>query len=447
MLDVITSPWLVLLLLSLLFYSHARSYWATVDDAFIAYRYAENFSNGLGLVFNEGEYVEGYTDFLWVILLAGFHLLGAEIVICSQILGVLFGVLLLPLLYFTGKRCCGLGRWASLAPCIVVVSSAAFCRWAGAGLETVPYATLFTASLTISLTELRHQSRVPISGVLWGLTALFRPEAIGLFIAFLVFTLGMRKGRPRTILAMVAGFGIIIIPHFIFRQIYYGFLLPNTFYAKVSLNPASIKMGTLYVGGFLLQHGPWGLLALLGLSKYRDKEWKSLLVLPLGVVSVAFLYIISVGGDFYNYFRFCIPYFPWIVLLICTGSYHGGKWLLNKFGSFKYLSLEFLLLGFVAISIIIPAKLWPDSYNRDFKNQWEFSNNALERYGRWLGENKPRSTVLAATWLGRIAYFSGFHTIDMLGIADLHIAHSKPRSQHTALTAVGQMIEFIGRDD
>ena len=34
------------------------------DDAFISFRHAEHLANGLGLVYNPGEYVEGYTNFL-----------------------------------------------------------------------------------------------------------------------------------------------------------------------------------------------------------------------------------------------------------------------------------------------------------------------------------------------------------------------------------------------
>ena len=41
------------------------------DDAFISFRYARNLLDGHGLVWNPGERVEGYTNFLWTILLAG----------------------------------------------------------------------------------------------------------------------------------------------------------------------------------------------------------------------------------------------------------------------------------------------------------------------------------------------------------------------------------------
>ena len=38
------------------------------DDAFITYRYARNLARGEGLVFNPGERVEGYTNFLWTVM-------------------------------------------------------------------------------------------------------------------------------------------------------------------------------------------------------------------------------------------------------------------------------------------------------------------------------------------------------------------------------------------
>ena len=40
------------------------------DDAFISFRYVRNLLEGNGLVFNPGEYVEGYTNFLWILELA-----------------------------------------------------------------------------------------------------------------------------------------------------------------------------------------------------------------------------------------------------------------------------------------------------------------------------------------------------------------------------------------
>ncbi|MFH1219602.1 MAG: hypothetical protein V1694_04040 [Candidatus Eisenbacteria bacterium] len=39
-----------------------------IDDSYISLRYARNFADGNGFVFNIGEKVEGYTCFLWIFL-------------------------------------------------------------------------------------------------------------------------------------------------------------------------------------------------------------------------------------------------------------------------------------------------------------------------------------------------------------------------------------------
>ena len=67
---MMNSPLHFWICLSLLI-SVASSYGiCTQDDAFISFRYAKNLSEGTGLVYNAGEYVEGYSNFLWTLFLA-----------------------------------------------------------------------------------------------------------------------------------------------------------------------------------------------------------------------------------------------------------------------------------------------------------------------------------------------------------------------------------------
>ena len=51
-------------------------WWWTVEDAFIGYRYAQNLARGAGLVLNKCERDEGYSNFLWLLLLAGAVAIG-----------------------------------------------------------------------------------------------------------------------------------------------------------------------------------------------------------------------------------------------------------------------------------------------------------------------------------------------------------------------------------
>ena len=52
---------------------HARLFDFVTDDAYISFRYARNLALHGQLVFNLGEQVEGYTNFLWTVLLALRH--------------------------------------------------------------------------------------------------------------------------------------------------------------------------------------------------------------------------------------------------------------------------------------------------------------------------------------------------------------------------------------
>ena len=77
----------------------------TQDDAYISFRYAENFLNGDGLVFNIGERVEGYTNFLWVMILAlAKGLFGIDYLPTSQVLVVASGAVLVVLVLCLGQH-------------------------------------------------------------------------------------------------------------------------------------------------------------------------------------------------------------------------------------------------------------------------------------------------------------------------------------------------------
>src|SRR4051812_43227635 len=67
----------------------------TVDDAAISYAYSQNFAHGDGLVgFAGGERVEGYSNFLWVILLGVVAAIVGHIMIVAKVVGVLLAVVI-----------------------------------------------------------------------------------------------------------------------------------------------------------------------------------------------------------------------------------------------------------------------------------------------------------------------------------------------------------------
>jgi hypothetical protein len=78
-----------------------ETYYALADDASISMRYAKHLAEGHGIVWNVGDPpLEGYTNFSWMVVMAGVHLLPlatAKMALPVMLLGVLtlVGVLLM----------------------------------------------------------------------------------------------------------------------------------------------------------------------------------------------------------------------------------------------------------------------------------------------------------------------------------------------------------------
>lgn len=118
------------------------------EDAFISFRYARNLVDGHGLVFNPGERVEGYTNFLWVLLTAAVMKAGGDPVPFARYAGAAVSLALVVLVWRAARRRdAPRGRTGGLVAAAVVACSTSVAVEAVQGLETVPFAFLVTAGV------------------------------------------------------------------------------------------------------------------------------------------------------------------------------------------------------------------------------------------------------------------------------------------------------------
>jgi hypothetical protein len=109
------------------------------DDAFISLRYSRNWISGQGLVWNPGERVEGYSNFLFVFLAAAMGLVKSDLVAVSRIIGIAsFAIICL---IFAGSVFRSILQKGSEIPdlamgAVFVLSSPAMWIWSFGGLET-----------------------------------------------------------------------------------------------------------------------------------------------------------------------------------------------------------------------------------------------------------------------------------------------------------------------
>lgn len=296
--------------LALALWDAARRAWVC-DDAFISFRYAKNLVEGNGLVFNAGERVEGYTNFLWTMACALGMALGVEPVRFSLALGLACFAATLALLLRVGRQLDG-----ALGPGLPVAALGfAACLharlFATSGLETCLFTLLSTAALCAAADG---RGRWVGVGALATLAALTRPE--GLLVVGLCGLAGLAARRPGVLLVPAA-----VIPAYLaWKFWYFGDLLPNTWYAKAGAGSRWGQGGRyldLVLGAYpaLLVALPAS--AALWHHRAPGEGWRSIRAAGLFAAFAAawMVYTVRVGGDF-MFARFLLPIFPALLLLV-----------------------------------------------------------------------------------------------------------------------------------
>jgi arabinofuranosyltransferase len=388
----------------------------TVDDAFITFRYAENLVQGRGPVFNPGERVEGYTNFLWMILLAPFLAASADPVTVTKILGLVASMGTLAAVVRFAPRLTGDRDAAWLAP-LLLASSPPFVVWTTGGMETPLFTCLLTWAVVLAADEPESTAPGPAVGALLGIASLVRPEGT---LAALVVLAGGAALSPRTpesrrsIQSTVAVYLILFLPYFCWRWWYYGYLLPNTFYAKVGTGWSQMVRGLQYTHAFFAFSGYGLLLPLIGLRRFARRPAVRLLG---GLVAVLLGYTVLVGGDALPMFRFLVPLLPAFFLLLALGvtgileSPPFRPWLRPALlGACALLALWAARIGFVGAPY--------EDVARDAREV-----AAWRQVGGWLRDHARADATVAVIPAGAIPYVSKLRAIDMLGLNDVTIAH------------------------
>lgn len=391
-----------------------------MDDAFISFRYAVNLSNGWGLVFNPGERVEGYTNFLWTVLLAACHRIGLDIIRASKILALVSAIGIIIILYRWGERVWVTHdqRWFLIVFSVglyAIMGSQA--RYVVSGMETLFFT--FWVTLGLYLSPLSPF----LSGIVFALAGMTRPEGL------LYFTLAWGYGiimprvpsdsRFRYLISFAGGFLLVYGPYFLWRYSYYGYLLPNTFYAKASgLYWARVQRGWKIFWQLLSW---WKIHLILVLSLFtivplrRSNSWLLLITMVWATVA----YFIFVGGDFIVWFgpRFILPVLPLLLLACAEGL--DRLFRLRLLPDWLQTTIRFLLVGYLFFNA--GWQSWPDRYFN--KEAFSVQMHGWAEMGRWIAADTPAHAAIATDAAGLIPFYSGRYTIDMFGLTDLHIAH------------------------
>jgi arabinofuranosyltransferase len=402
-----------------------------LDDAFISFRYAHNLVYAHELTWNpgSGERLEGYTNFLWTILMAAPIALGIDPVPASKCLGLLFA---LGTLLVTWRLAMSvlLSRRAATLTIILLGTNYTFSAFATGGLETQMQTFLVVSGACLAFAAERHGAAVigryaALSGVCAAalLTRLDSTIPFAVFYVYLLWSLIERASpagrRAAAGASLVIPAMLVVGAWLVWKHAYYGALLPNSYYARAdALSFKILKEGSFYLFEFLLSYGllPFVFLAIFSLKGLLAK--REMRVFACAIV-LWFLYAVTVGGDFME-FRFLVPALPFAFIVI-TALIEG----------LAETRVRMALIAMILLCSLFHAASFPGA--RGIEPVRKMRDYVGEKNGNWrevgiaLGELFPACeghVVIATTAAGAIPYYSHLPTVDMFGINDRWVARN-----------------------
>ncbi|HKU40048.1 MAG TPA: hypothetical protein VJR89_17935 [Polyangiales bacterium] len=336
-------------LLAVLVFLTDRYRWL-MDDAFIYFRYADNLLFlGRGLVYNAGEYVEGYSSPLWMLLLLPLRALGIDYYTLVRALAVPCALAYGAALIWLNRRLSPAGAPIVNFPLAASAAHYGITTHFSSGLET-PLVQLIAPLYAAALLA-------PHSALLQcaiALAPLARAECALLGVLFLPWVIFRTRRVPWWLLGvgLTANGGWLL-----FRVIYYADFLPNTFYLK---DATQWKLGLEYLQNVSeTHHWPWVLAALIALAVIGRRELRERDVgarmLMLGASFAYGVYVARIGGDMLYHRYAALP----VCLLLCASAGVCEAALLQLVAAriSRWLAPAFALLVCLGFGLAYPPQL------------------------------------------------------------------------------------------
>jgi arabinofuranosyltransferase len=404
------------------------------DDAFITLRYARNLVEHGVLSFNPDDRIDGYTSLGWTLMLAVALALGVDGEVAMRSLSSLFGLLAAFAAALLARR---LGASRLLAVGIAgfgTVSTPGFVVWSVSGMETSYTAALATTLLWVYAMPRTHVVRwARLVVALACVTA--RPECVVAYLVLLASEV-WTAARNHAELPLRARLGAtcrelwphlavcaVLVGLFAAHWAYYGYPLPNTYYAKRATQELT-RRGIDDLGDFLTQSvvlfAGLALVARLAARRWDRQGW---MCAAFGAWGIATLAVYArAGGDFAGFHRYYQPLVPAsfaVVAAAIAGAVRATGWrgLLCEGLAALVPVLALPALARTQLSRAFRDDLGQVRYLTTYVRDWREAAAALKfRF--------PASTVMAVRAAGIIPWVTGFKTLDLLALNNPEIAHA-----------------------
>jgi arabinofuranosyltransferase len=400
-----------------------------------------------------GDHLEGFTNFLFTLVIGACMKLGVDPVTASYAIGltsfaVSLGFAAAATETLTESRRAG---WLAI---VILGTNFSFRAYATGGLETSLQAMLFTVAgwsvVRMNADGDRRVARlVALSSVaaLAVATRLDSSLVVGILMATtLAAVVAHSESRGSKLAALIVPGAIGVGALVAFKLAYFGNVLPNTFYAKAPSLGLALR-GVEYVAAFGRVYGlvaPLVVAAVYAPAAIRARGRGALVLLACVVVWGA--YVALVGGDFME-FRFLVPTYPLLVAFLLFCLVRGGA--------------PWILVGALSGALVFESAAQQyDTYDEPLLYQGAAIEtiHGLEEHltspmqgwsdiGRALARDLggAADVTIAVGAAGAIPYFSDLRTVDILGINDAWVARegillAGSRPGHTRIAPVSYLV-------
>jgi len=428
-------------------------YFSLFDDAMVSMRYARNFAQGHGLVWNAGgERVEGYTNPLWVVYMSLVHLLPISESKTSLAVQITEALLLaVNLLYVRRIALAVTGGVAAVAlgAAALTASYLPINYWSLEGMEVGALLPLISVCCWQAIRSLDTGEFPRRLYVLLAVGVLVRLDMAVAFAAFLLFFLVVDPVRRR----LHVGWGVPLLvvavaAQTLFGWWYYGDALPNTYYLKLTGVPPLLRItrGAYVFAQFVWHANPLVFLLAFAVALRRDKR----ITLLWWLIAIQMAYSIYVGGDAWEYWggsnRFITIVMPEFFVLLAYALYllipalvgrvrresaarerspRRLAWMFAAALVYAAVSLNSIHgPGALAEMLLIRAPLHTGSGG---ENQRDVAQALMLR--RLTDPNASVAVMRAGT----VPYFSNRPAVDMLGKSDRYIAERADAEQRSSV--------------
>ncbi|MFC1541841.1 hypothetical protein ACFL50_05255 [Candidatus Latescibacterota bacterium] len=420
-------------------------YFSLFDDAMVSMRYARNLAAGNGLVMNPGERVEGITNPLWTVYMAAVHLLPVTKEKISLVIQISAAILLAFNLLFVMKIARLISKNVSAVTFSAVFLTAFYLpliNWSLQGMEVCVLTLLISIIVWRMLISLQSGQFTPSLYVLLGICMILRIDMVVPFAGIWVFLIKAQpENQTKNIIWGIVILMIFLVGQTVFRIVYYGEPLPNTYYLKMTGYPVLLRLsrGLIVLWQFIWSMNLFVFLVPVFVVIFACNQYTGLLAL---VVGLQMLYSVYVGGDAWEEWggsnRYIAVIMPQFFILLSWGLYRFSG-IVSEFLSGREISgsktFAFVKTYSFALLVILSfIHLNSNSNSLTLKGFFFFdlppyvaNNKTMVERANLVKKITTPEARIAVTWAGIIPYFSERYTVDMLGKTDKTIARLNMR--------------------